>query len=656
MFAPHWHAAFTVPRLACAARFAKAELEAIVEEFLGKVEAVRTRFLWLKGTSSEFLISKMKIEPDNLVAVLTERSRQLLELFVCKDFEAMTEAYVEVLEHFDATHYIEITSEVRLAVGMFLKSFFCVLCDESYLLPKERVHRLIQLNPIVSMLTALSPFETTDAFLALLLKQKNNFVKLLLLVNARNRTPLRIETLVGINPHLGSMWYGVYFFSTYSRSIRLIHENALRHVRTVPGNLKYISGLSLEAAFAASYIDEINDRPLKERLNRNIQEQLASIKIVNQPNRRKIAIVSQCWVPTSSVYKILRHFVHALKPRYHLTLLELGEKVESVDRSIFDQVLNLSGMDGSLDVHAIVKNDFQLAFFPDVGMSDASMILSNLRICPIQCVSYGHSVSTWGSKIDYWIGGREAEPEPDPGANYSERLILLPGTGGPPVIPEYSLRYPARRTDRIVINCPWGAYKLNAEIMEDILAIRSQAKAEGHQLLFRFFPGSASKRHNNFLLLKHDLNQIFGNSLEVEVVPDRNYHDYMSTMEEGHLMLDSYPFGGCNSIMDALWLRQPLVTRYGSEWNNRYGMALLRRFGLMELAVSSREDYRNLAVRMIADTGYRESLADKIAKLDLVGGSWDKTDVDAFRRAIDYLIENHGRLSRDNERTPIRID
>ena len=39
----------------------------------------------------------------------------------------------------------------------------------------------------------------------------------------------------------------------------------------------------------------------------------------------------------------------------------------------------------------------------------------------------------------------------------------------------------------------------------------------------------------------------------------------------GDLCLDSYHFGGCNTIADGLYLRKPTVTWEGDKWYNRIG-------------------------------------------------------------------------------------
>lgn len=582
--------------------------------------------------------------------------RRLLELFVSGDQEKLTEHYLGILEHFSATQYRTLSGETRAGIAAFLKGFFAVLCEPSHVIPDHCVIRLLQMNPLVSALAALTPFRTTDLSLRMVLTQPNNFVKVLILANARTTTAVPLEPLFSANARLASIWYAIYFFGGYGQADTAVRENVRRHIREVSPNLEYVGGASLEAMFAPSYFDEVNDRKVKETLNRSVQVQLATVEIENKPDPRHIAVITQRWFSTSAVYKILRHFVAALKPHYRLTLVHLGDGPRNaVEAKDFDAVrfVTMSGQ-GRIDLREISSNDFGMAFFPDVGMSEESVLLSNLRLCPVQFASYGHSVSTWGSRIDYWIGGRDAEPDVAPENNYSERLLLIPGSGGPPVVPAYTRRRPERSSAPVIVNCPCGAYKLNCDVLDDLVAIKQEAAARGFAVLIRFFPGVGVLRLNNFLLLTGDLSRRFG-AAEFEVVAELPYPEYMAAMESGHVTLDTYPFGGCNSIMDSLWVHRALVTRYGNEWNNRYGLALLRRFGLAEMAVPDREEYRRLAVRLICDRAYRDSVEQKIGEIDLEFLRWDPAEAEAFRQAVDFLASNHDSLRIDGSRAPISV-
>src|SRR5262249_20051616 len=146
-------------------------------------------------------------------------------------------------------------------------------------------------------------------------------------------------------------------------------------------------------------------------------------------NPKKIAIISDNWYPNHSVYRICAAFVRGLRPEFHLTFIHCHRRRENLDVSLFDEAIRLEWEGHVLRTDPLLSNDFMVAYFPDVGMNLASILLANHRIAPIQICSLGHSVSTFGADIDYFFSGKEVEPPDSPERNYSERLVLLPGMG-----------------------------------------------------------------------------------------------------------------------------------------------------------------------------------------------------------------------------------
>lgn len=57
------------------------------------------------------------------------------------------------------------------------------------------------------------------------------------------------------------------------------------------------------------------------------------------------------------------------------------------------------------DANWIAQQEFDILFYPDLGMTAQSLLLGNKRLARgLQIASYGHSSSTQGALIDYWIG------------------------------------------------------------------------------------------------------------------------------------------------------------------------------------------------------------------------------------------------------------
>ena len=61
-------------------------------------------------------------------------------------------------------------------------------------------------------------------------------------------------------------------------------------------------------------------------------------------------------------------------------------------------------------------------------------------------------------------------------------------------------------------------------------------------------------------------------------------------------------------------------------------------------------------MRLINDDTFRKKMEKKVLEADLLGTVFAKVDGMSFKRAVDYLVENHERLKADGQRTPIVID
>ncbi len=72
----------------------------------------------------------------------------------------------------------------------------------------------------------------------------------------------------------------------------------------------------------------------------------------------------------------------------------------------------------------IAGHSLDVLFYPVIGMDSLTYFLAISRLAPVQCVTWGHPVTTGIPNMDYFISSEFLEP---PGAqdHYSEQLVLL---------------------------------------------------------------------------------------------------------------------------------------------------------------------------------------------------------------------------------------
>jgi hypothetical protein len=578
------------------------------------------------------------------------RPREFIELYARGEYDLLSEKFLAILKHFESLVYQSIDAPTQRAIDAFVLNFLYLFSQADFIPDRKLFAEFIKQNLTISNLVALTPLKTTDAFLETIRHQRDCLAKLLTLFSARNTVKFDRRAFFDIDANLASTWYQCYGGIYHSGLLHeQIVENLKEHYSYQDSRIQVTLDINT-GYYGSTYVDGACDRLIKPVLNCSIKPQLARHRIRNVPNPRKIAVLSCLWWPGHSSYRICSAFVESLKG-YHLTLFHTPSPGREVDTSLFQEVKELPFSNGSLDLRPVLDNDFSVAYFPDVGMTSFSIVLANLRIAPIMVASLGHSVSSWGSEIDYFVSGSDVEVPDRPEGNYSERLVLLPGCGAVHNRPLYEPVGGRNSAAEFVLNCPWTAQKMNARFCQ---TLRELVRRAQKPLRFRVFAGSSLNRHADFVPFARDLAAMLAPAT-VEVVPGRPYKEYMAMMEEGDLTIDAYHFGGCNTVADSLHIRKPIVTWKGNLWYNRIGSQMLRMAGLPELIATSEPEYLDLVLRLIHDDAFRSDTQHRVNAADLEGSIFDRTEAGYFRKAIDLLIAGHDRLSRESNRSAICI-
>ncbi|MDZ7620195.1 MAG: hypothetical protein U1E05_24610 [Patescibacteria group bacterium] len=577
-------------------------------------------------------------------------SKEVMRRYVNGDHAGAVEACKQALEAFDKHSINVLTPEVRRLVNEFVETLLYLLTRPDLVLTRGQTQQLMGGHHTLANLVAMSSFKSTDAHLATLGTQDRNFGKTLLLHTVRNRRRIDPKQLFDADPHLASMWYATFGIGAVSPISEHVWNNLKGHLEYVDDRLEVPDNRINGILFQATYVDDNQARAIKMRFNADIQRQLRDTKTRLAPVRDRIAIISAKWRRGTAVYRSLSPLVESLRGKYRLTLVTLGQPDPDFATEGFDEVRSVV-LDGrSLNCACLKETDFQLAFFPDVGMSSESIWLSNMRLAPIQAVGYGHPTTTAGTLIDYFIGGAEVEVAEKAQDFYTEKLVLIPGLAAVPVMPNYAPEFPPCADDRIIINLPWGVAKINYPILKRLKAIQERIT---RPMEFHFFPGSGIHRYHAIPVMRSELGAVLGS--DAKVYSNRSYGEYMRELEDAHFSLDSFPFGGYNTIVDALHLGKPVIAQEGDRFYNRASSALLRRVGLDELIAYSEEEYIDMAVRLANDDDYRADLTQRLRKTDLKTRIFEDDNAKYFCKAVDYLIENHDRIQRAPSRHPIFI-
>ncbi len=574
------------------------------------------------------------------------------DLFRSHRFEELSIEFIRCLNFLKEKTNYNLESTERCTINAFVENFMYFFCQSDFVIPEKHLEIYVQLQPAITNIVAISDYETTTPWVIRLATKRENYFKVLTLLNPRTIFDIDQNLLFDISDYFASQWWSYYWVSVVSYCHKDTWERIRRHLHRIDDRFLLFNKNARSSYFPATYVDPDSDHLIKRRINELARQSLSNVCIRNNPDNKKIALITGRWY-RSAVYTSLAPMINSLKGHYDLTLVNLGAADEEImDRDLFEKILNVTMTGDRMDLSCLDNNSFSAVIYPDIGMNAESIFLSNIRIAPIQVAMYGHPASTRGSCIDYFITGERAENLSRATENYSERLVVLPGLGVIPVFPQYSLTDPIETDDceeTIQINCPWTSQKITWPLIDALIDLIRKSK---RKILFHFFSGGGLKANNAFIPFAKDIWNLLGKDY-VKIYPPLENSMYLKQMQKNAFSIDSFPFGGFNTIIDSLYLNKPVITWKGDYAYNRFASATLEILGLDELIACSKEEYVELILKMIHNDEYRNEIYQKISMINLKNEIIHSQNPNNFLKAIDYLINNHNKLISDNAPAPI---
>ncbi len=259
----------------------------------------------------------------------------------------------------------------------------------------------------------------------------------------------------------------------------------------------------------------------------------------------------------------------------------------------------------------ILSDRLHILIYPEIGMDPPTMRMAALRLAPMQCVAWGHPVTSGLSAIDYFLSSELMEPT-NAREHYSETLIFLPNIGV--AYPQPSDIPPLTKT-RADFNLP----------EEAVIYFCCQAP-------FKYLPqydyilAEIARRvpHARFLflrgnILKHRLARAFAavglNSEEYCIhltIPERS--DYLMLNLLSDVFLDTFTWSGGNTSLEAIACNLPVVTCPGEFMRGRHADSFLKMLGVTDTIAENEAEYIEIAVKLGLNPEWRRDISDRMSQ------------------------------------------
>ncbi len=271
------------------------------------------------------------------------------------------------------------------------------------------------------------------------------------------------------------------------------------------------------------------------------------------------------------------------------------------------------GLDALRAVARRIRADApDLLYYPEVGLSPASRWLAAHRLARVQATGYGHPVTSGSPEVDYFVGGALVDGDPDAPTRYTERLVLLPGLGvgtAPP--PRPGDHAPEEDAPPRLVSLA-SADKLTPALLSAWRAILERTPAR-----LQLAPGLGPQRTQ---ALSEALARALGPAAErVDLFRALPRQLAVDLAARADALLDSYPFGGFNTLVEALAAGRPVVSLRGADARTRFGPALVSLLDLPpELAPASEAGYVQAAARLATDASFAAAVRARLDDHDVV--------------------------------------
>jgi protein O-GlcNAc transferase len=319
----------------------------------------------------------------------------------------------------------------------------------------------------------------------------------------------------------------------------------------------------------------------------------------------KIGFVS-AHLGSHTIGKLNRHLIAGLDPqKFEVHVFALGGPVAGLDgAAVHTPPANFQATRA-----AIADAELDIVYYPDIGMEPMSYFLGFARLAPLQCVTWGHPVTTGLAAIDYFLSNKMAEPE-DAQAHYTEKLILSdrldvcygrpapPGDGKP----RAALGLPEKAH---IYLCAQSLFKVHPDMDAAFAAILEQDP--NAEILF-----IDGQQESWSAALQKRFQSTVPGADRMRFIPRLGGADFAQLIAAADILLDTFPFSGGNTSFEALAQGKPVVTLPGAYFGGRFTYALLRQMAVLDTVAGNAGDYARIAVQLGCEEDRRRQLKDTI--------------------------------------------
>jgi protein O-GlcNAc transferase len=404
---------------------------------------------------------------------------------------------------------------------------------------------------------------------------------------------------------------------------QLIQQTALD---TATGIQQALTGLTGSATTFYLGYQGFNDRGVQGKYGKFVHQVISAIypqwanprpmPELSNAGKIRIGYLSAHFRGHTVAFLTLGWLKHCDRQKFEIYTYHMGYKADAITeefRACSDRFHHIYGNLNAV-CEQMISDRLHILVFTDIGMDPLTTYIAGLRLAPVQCMAWGHPVTSGLPTIDYFLSSDLMEPE-NAQAHYCEQLVPLPNIGicyEKPLVPKLTKTRGdfQLREDAVVYLCCQSLFKYLPQF--DYIFAQIAQRVPQAQFAFISHPVGAINAQ-----FQQRLSRTFASfSLNSEdycvVLPRLERIDYFNLNSVSDIFLDTFCWSGGNTTLEAIACGLPVVTSPGEFMRSRHAYGILQMMGVTETIAQDESEYIEIAVRLGLDTNWRQAIGQKI--------------------------------------------
>ena len=283
--------------------------------------------------------------------------------------------------------------------------------------------------------------------------------------------------------------------------------------------------------------------------------------------------------------------------------------------------------------------NLDILLYPELGMCPYSYLYAHMRLAPVQMTTWGHSETSGISTIDYYISSKYFETDESP-LLYSETVLPLSSLSTYYYNLDYlkiqresrdtilqSYQYDTKYTYYGIFQNMYKFHPCMVSFISDVCKKDSNAR-------FVIIVSSLSimKRH-----LQHVLFDVYN---RIHLISNQSNSEYCRLLQAMDILIDTYPFGGCNTSLDAFYLHKMVMTYPSQQLNGRFTYGFYTYMNISEPICSSYEEWIEKSVFYATHATEKNRVEETIREKSVLLFRDQKSRVD-WENCLLFLHKRH---------------